>query len=394
MDFFKKLTGIIAGAILISGAIFYSINKKEEIGENFEKPSDAVEVFKSNRAVLMRDDFGKSIYEEIFIKAELDKKEKTLYFGNYTGNFDRKDWSGDEKERLPTNKKHSSINPVFSKIFILHPKSIKISDLEQRAFLVPQYGWSTDLKPFEEHKEAQMMIEGGEKIIEGVLSKIPIPFFREFIEEGIKSASTREMRSYEEMFKKIKKGYNATIVPSYMPSKLFGSIQTAREYKISFEEDSGDFESGLVLISLWAKIALGDPSRGGDNSFPNRYGELNNINFDFYLSDDSNKKSECSFEDFYNFCRKNHDGVGDKNLVLFNLPDIRDGVEGLRIKVDYEQIAVLKFPNPSFAEKYAGEKKSRSSNGKWLLESKYIFDSDREKWKALLDNFCDSCSCE
>ena len=177
MSFFKGLTSIVAGIALVGTALFYSMNKKEEIGENFEKPSASAELFSENYAVLMKDDFGKSMYEEILIKVELDKKEKTLYFGNYTGDYNRKDWSGNEKELIPANKKHTNINPVFSKIFILHPKEIRISDLEQRAFLIPQYGWAINLEPFEEHKDAQMMIEGGEKVFDGVLSEIPIPFF-------------------------------------------------------------------------------------------------------------------------------------------------------------------------------------------------------------------------
>ena len=394
MSFFKGLTSIVAGIALVGTALFYSMNKKEEIGENFEKPSASAELFSENYAVLMKDDFGKSMYEEILIKVELDKKEKTLYFGNYTGDYNRKDWSGNEKELIPANKKHTNINPVFSKIFILHPKEIRISDLEQRAFLIPQYGWAINLEPFEEHKDAQMMIEGGEKVFDGVLSEIPIPFFKKFIEDGIESANIREKRNYKEMFQKIREGYTATIIPSYITAKFFGSIQTAREYKISFETDIGKekFEDGPIPISLWAKIALGDPSRSGDNSFPNRYGELNNITFDFYLS--NGDEEGCSFEDFYNFCRNNYEGVGDKGYVSFNLPDINGAVEGLRIKVDYEQIAVIKLPNSSFAEKYASKKKSRSFNGRWMVEYKYSFDSEREKWKTFLDNFCNSCSCE
>ncbi len=274
------ITGAITGVVLLGAGIYYSVIKQDNLGGRFERPPQAMEIFDENYNVPLMDEFGEEISEKLTLTAELDEEKNILYFGNYTQDYDKEDWSGTEKELIPINERHTNINYVYSKTFILHPPEVKISQQEQRAFLVPQYAWDLNLKPYEEHQEAQMMIEGGEKIIDWALGKIPIPFFKEFIEEGFENATEKEEEYYEEMFNRLKEGYTITIIPSQIPNKILGYTETAREYKIYF--DMSEVE-GEVPIYLWTKIALGDPSISTDNEFPNKYGELENIVIGFSL---------------------------------------------------------------------------------------------------------------
>ncbi len=275
-----KLVAGVVGIAMVGGGVYYSLTKKDNFGEEFKRPPHAIEIFDENYKVPLIDEFEKEIPEKLTVRVELDEEKNILYFGNYTQDYNREDWSGTEKELLPVNERHTNINPVYSKIFILHPPKVKISKQEQRAFLVPQYKWDKNLKPYEEHEEAQMAIKGGEKIIDWALEQIPIPFFKDFIEEGIKNATEKEWKHYEELFEKTKAGYTATIIPSQIPNKILGYTETARESKIHFDMSKTE---GEIPLYLWAKIALGDPSKASHGSFANKYGELENIVINFSL---------------------------------------------------------------------------------------------------------------
>jgi hypothetical protein len=273
--------GLLVGAGMIAGGVYFSAIKKDDFGENFKRQTHVIEISNENYSVPIKNEFKKSMQEKLRIMVELDKKNNILYIGNYTQDYDRKDWSGTEKELLPTDQRHIGINHVYSKTFILHPPEVKITNQEQIAFLIPNYSWDKNLTPYEEHKEAQMAIEGGEKIIDWALEQIPIPFFRDFIEQGIENATEKEEEKYyETLFEKTQEGYTATIIPSQIPNKIFGYTETARESKIYF--DTSKLKE-KVQIYLWTKIALGNPTISADNSFPNKYGELENVVIEFSL---------------------------------------------------------------------------------------------------------------
>ncbi len=280
----SNLIGIATSLAIIGGGIYYSLTKEDNIGEAFKRPSHSIELLNQIYHVPLRSEFKKKFLENLKLTVEIDKEKDILYFGNYTQNYNRKDWG---KENIPVHKKHTSINHVYSKTFILHPPEVKISKQEQKAYLVPAYGWDDNLKPYEKHKEAQMVIEGGEEIMDWTLSKIPIPFFKEFIEQGLKNATKKEKRHYQELFRKIKQGYTATIIPSQIPNKIIGYTETARESKISLETNN---LKENAEIYLWAKIALGNPSKAPHGSLPNKYGELENIVVEFRLHSDKTKK--------------------------------------------------------------------------------------------------------
>ncbi|MCK5043896.1 hypothetical protein KAR52_02755 [Candidatus Pacearchaeota archaeon] len=285
--------GLLVSASMIAGGVYFSAIKKDNFGDCFKRPAHVVEICDEDYSIPVKDEFGKFMQEKLRITMELDKEDNVLYLGNYTQDYDTKDWSGTEKELLPTNQRHTGINHVYSKTFILHPSEVKITNQEQIAFLIPNYAWDKNLKPYEKHKEAQMAIEGGEKIIDWALGQIPIPFFHDFIKQGIENATEKEKEYYETLFEKIKKGYTATIIPSQIPNKLFGYTETARESKISFDTHK---LKEKAQIYLWTKIALGNPTKSADNSFPNKYGELENVVIEFSLGREKEKETAEKLE--------------------------------------------------------------------------------------------------
>lgn len=321
-----KLVGLVTGLVLVASAVIYTVTKKSNLGKEFERPKSAEEILNKNYEVHLKDYEGKTYIKNLKITAELDKKTNTLYFENYTQDYNRQNWQGTEEEYLTIPDRHTEINP-FSKTFILHPKQIKISEIEQQAYLVPQYKWDQDLKPYEKHKEAQLMVEGGEKILDWATRKIPIPFFKEFYEKFIENSYKKNQEYYRNLFEeKIIQGYTATIIPSFIKRKLIGSTITAREYKIHF--DLSNLEKNKeVKIYLYTMIVLGDASIDIPGSFPHKYGELENVFIEFGLEGNKKEaneivtKSKKSKKQFtlcvYGDPGRNRDGSSPLKEVIF-----------------------------------------------------------------------------
>jgi hypothetical protein len=289
-----KLVGVFVGIAMIGGGIYYSLKKEDNFGKEFKRPSSAIELVDKRYNINLRNEFEKSISEKLRIKAELDKEKNILYFGCYTQDYNKENWTGTKKEPLPLNKRHTNINNTYSRTFILHPENIEIST-EQKVFLIPQYKWDNNLKTYEEHKEAQMVIKGGNKILNWGISKIPIPFSKEMFEEFIGYSDKKKREHYRELFEKINKNYVVTTIPPNIPNKIIGHTQTAREYKIQFDMNN---TNGEVPMYLWTKIALGDPSKASHGSFPNKYGELEGILIEFNLKrriEESKRKNISNF---------------------------------------------------------------------------------------------------
>ena len=115
----SSITGAIAGLALIGAGIYSSVIKKDDFGGRFERPSHAIELIDETYNVPLIYDFGTEVLEKLTITAELDEEKNILYVGNYTQDYDRKDWSGTEKELIPVNERHTNIHQGFSKTFIL-----------------------------------------------------------------------------------------------------------------------------------------------------------------------------------------------------------------------------------------------------------------------------------
>ncbi len=303
----------LAEGILKIGEGTYNMLKKGNIiGEKkFQNSASSKRLINKLYETPLTDQFGNKIFEEVKINAELDEKNNTLYLGNYTQNWNNQRW----KKEAVAQKRFTKLNER-TKTFILHPKKVKITNIDEQAYLVPQHGWDTNLKPYEEHKEAQQMIEGGEKIVDWAVSTIPIPYFKKLFTDFIKNATEKEKTYYEELFTKIKQGYAATIIPSYIPNKIIGSTKTAMEYKITFDTQNLNKD---VPIFLWEKIVLGEPGYAPSGSFPNRYGELEDVLIKFELKknkiDSPKQEKEISKKTIENF--EVYQKVTEGNINIF-----------------------------------------------------------------------------
>lgn len=267
----KTLRNLVGGVLIGVSTLFNPIKSHtEEIIDNYFEKAYHIE---------MTSEYGDNIQEELGIEIGLDEEENILYFSYLTENFDKEDWSKEE-QRIPLPARYTNINHNFTKVFILHPKEVKISDLEQVAYLVPQHE-EEELKPLKESPKAQAMLKAGELLLDWTLTKTKIPFANQLFDEFIKYSTEKSEKHYDEIFKEINGNYTATQIPSFPVDKFFGFMETARGYKISF--DMSEAPKGEVPMCLWAKIALGNPSESAHGSFPNRYGELEGIIINFSL---------------------------------------------------------------------------------------------------------------
>jgi len=266
----KGIIGLITGLILVTTAIILSVRKEDKFGDNISKTPNTAEITNKNLKVTLVDEFGNKTDENLNIIIEFDNVKNLLILRNYTENYSRKDWSKTDKQYLPTNVRHTSINFNHSRLCLFHPSELKVTTTEQKAFLVPQYSWDNNLVPFNEHKEAKMLIEGGNKIVSWLLSKIPIPFTQDIYDEFIKNAEIQEVENMQSLRNEINSNYTVTNILPYIPNKIIGYTETAREYKIQINPDE---LKGTKTVYLWQRVALGDPSINSENSYPNKYGE-------------------------------------------------------------------------------------------------------------------------
>ncbi len=278
------LKAAVIGATLIAGVTTYTVIKKNEFSEQFNRPSSAITIETKTQEIAMIDDSGKKSLEEVAITVDLDREKNILYIGNYTQDYKREDWEGSTREKMPLHKRHTRLNSEATRIFVLHPKEISFTS-EQTAFLIPTYQWES-LKPFEEHEGAQKIMGGAEKIMENTIFKIP--FTEEILEKLIEYSDKNREEYRRELNKKTGKDYMLTRISPHIPEKLIGNTETAREYKVFF--DVSNIQKKEVPIYLIANVYLGDPTESANNSFPNKRGETKDMFVSFKLNE--NMKSE------------------------------------------------------------------------------------------------------
>lgn len=261
--------GMVAGACLAASSLFFPL-------QSF---ADKEVVSNETYSITMKDDYKNETEEKTRIQVSLDSDTDTLYFGVYTQDYNRQDWRGDEKEFLPTPNKHTWINHSNSMIFAFGPSRVKISDIEQSAYLVPRYEWETGLQPYEKDQRTQLLFETMSKAIDKVISKVP--FLNKIYDKYIKDAQQKQEDYYDALFANINPDYVRKRIPSYIPKTLLLQSETAREYAIQF--DIGNTTDEIPMY-LWLKIAEGESSRASYGSPPNRYGVLENVLVKFTLN--------------------------------------------------------------------------------------------------------------
>ena len=278
-----KLTGLtklLMGSALTGSLVCCNIKEKQnkdysDLGHEMVRPPITKILDTLYKIQIIYDDGSKSS-ERLKIVSHLSSWGDALYFANYTSNYDTQNW--DEKEKLPIAYRHTKLNSEWSEIYIIHSKEIKISDINQTAYFVPQYEWE-ELKPLEEHKEAQLLIKESEKLLDWTLDKIP--FSEKVLNIILKKAEKTTQEYYSELLNKTNENYIIEKIPAHIPTKLFDHTETAREYEIAFNLDNLNEPSSETY--LVANIFLGDPSKSSGNSFQNKRGELEEIIIKFNL---------------------------------------------------------------------------------------------------------------
>ncbi len=270
--------------------------------------ADKETIFNQTYSVQMKSEFGEDIEEKIRVQASLDADTNILYFSTYTQDYNRKNWIGDKKQKLPLFQRHTNLNHSNSRIFVLRPQRVKISEIQQKAFVVPPYKWVLDLEPYEKRQKSQLLVETIDKTLDGIISEIP--FLGKMLDKFLKDAKQKEQEHYEEIFENINKDYVATQIPPYIPKKLVGYSETAREYAIQF--DTGNTQDEIPMF-IWMKIALGDPSNAAYGSFPNKYGELENILIQFNLNENKIKREEL-YTYFFHQSELEHLNIANRNI--------------------------------------------------------------------------------
>jgi len=280
--------------------------------------SDKETVFNETYPIEMTYDFGKKTEEQLRIQASFDEETNTLYLTTYTQDYNRRNWIGDKKISLPVPNRHTSINYNYSRIFVLRPQRVKISELEQKAYVVPKYIWTSGLEPYEQKETTQLIVETGESIIDQLFSAIP--FLNKLYDKFVKNAEEKEEEYYEQIFEKIEEDYVATRIFPYIPKNPIGQTETAREYIIKF--DTGNTQDEIPMF-IWLKMALGDSSQSSYGSFPNKYGELENILIKFNLNEDKIKREELYLYFFHeselkhlNIAKKNIEGTKSNPAII------------------------------------------------------------------------------
>ena len=301
----KNLRSIVAAACL-SASLFFPVKSFSEQKTVFDK-TYPVEMTYDYRDEKNPHDKGR-VTENFRIKASLDSETNTLYLATYTEDYNRNNWIGNKKISLPIPNRHTAINYSFSRILILRPSRIKIEDLEQRAYTVPKYKWSLPLQPYEESETAQLMVEGGETIIDKLFSAIP--FLNKLYDKFLKDSEEKEEKYYDKIFEKIKEDYVRTRIFPYIPKDLIGQTETAREYTIKF--DTGNTQD-VIPMYIWLKTFLGDSSSASYGSPPNKSGKLENILIKFNLNEDKIKREEL-YNYFFHGDELKHLNIANKYI--------------------------------------------------------------------------------
>ena len=281
-----KLTGLtklLMGSALAGSLVCCNIKENHhenslDLGRAMGRPPLNSLLDTTYKIKMIYDHGGKSS-EHLTIASYLSYEGEDLYFRNYTQDYDRKSWKGNEKEKIPVPYRHTKLNSEWSEIYIIHSKKVKISGTNQTAYFVPQYEWE-ELKPLEEDKKAQLLVGGSEKLLDWTLGKIP--FSEEVLNLILKKAEKTTQEYYSELLNKTNKDYIIEKIPTYIPAKLIGHTETAREYEIAFNLNNLNESSSETY--LVANIFLGDPSESSGNSFQNKRGELEDIIIKFNLN--------------------------------------------------------------------------------------------------------------
>jgi len=287
----KSILQIAGSLVLIGGVATWSLFQKEDGAEKYIKPETSQTIFQENTELTMTYEDGETVNENLEMQVNLDE-DNTLHLGIYTQNYNNTNWGKSEIAL----KKFTTINNGWSRVYVVRPREVKVSDNEQIAYTVPNHKW-IELIPSDEDPLTKIVNEQGKTLVcESTGLIIPVPFAGEVLGKFIDdSREAKEKLKNTDLEKIIHSGYIVTKIPSQTTRNLSSNI-TAKEYTLSF--DTSSFREGEKIPAyLWVRTALGDPSVSASGSAPNRYGlEEKVIEFDLTAKKAELKKEEIKKE--------------------------------------------------------------------------------------------------
>lgn len=365
--------GLLTGLAAVVSVATKDLWMEEKLGGPFERPANIEQISDQTYPITLKYENGEKSEENFRLSVELDRETNTLYVGNYTKDYNEEDWPR-ELEKVLAYAKHTRIHSS-SKTIIIHPPEVSVSRVESRIHKVPQYGWDQKAKPYEEHENAQKMIQGGEIIIDAITGEVPIPFFRQFFKSWRKTKSEESKEKMWEIANHIREGYTATVIRSHIPKKMLGYIETAREYKVSLDTGQLDEKAKVYLLT---QIILGDPSNASSGSFPNKYGELETKVVEFVLGQGEVKPLRFTGTDG-NFVVFEKRG---KDYIKIAFCDLGKKEKGILIEDEKEIYAFPSLsPDGSKVAVYSVERE-----GKEFVNKKVrVFDINTKELREILD---------
>lgn len=170
-------------------------------------------------------------------------------------------------------------------------------------------------------------------------------------EKYVEDAEEKEKEYYDKIFDEIAPDYVRKKISPYIPKKLIGYTETAREYVVQFDIGNTQDE---IPIYVWLRVDLGDSSNATPGCFPNRYGKLENILIKFTLNEENIKRDELYFYFLH-----------DDELKSINLS--KENIEGTS-----SNPAIITVNNMGYEERkpYEEDKVVRIGMAKYIIQGR------------------------
>lgn len=231
----KGKTARLLSGLLIAGAAVILPWK----GYSEEKP-----IFSQEYNLQLTGQYGNTRNEKAVIGAYLHKDKNSVVFFIASENFERKNWTKKE-QAMPLQFRYALMDPPD--IYVLHPKSVRISEIEQSAQVVASnLNKRVMLRPFKGSKE-ELIQNLARRGVKELLSE-SVPFLGNLIDKGMDYIAKTRRENLEETVRKVKEDYVFTEIPNYVADIASIYNETARIYLISFNMQNAE---GNVPMSLF-----------------------------------------------------------------------------------------------------------------------------------------------
>ncbi len=239
----KTIIGI-ASSLIISSTPLYALANETQ---NMEMTIPIRAGFEIGKYKTISLKYGK-YSKEVFLKTNRGEKSLEMHFGIN----ESETYRGKKIDTINL----TPIDPGFSRLVIFLPKKMKIKDIEQEAYILPQEKF-VKLKPLEKTTLSKKILKRGEQLIDSLTPLFVINPVKDAKDKLIESSSTRE----EEKYSKIAKNLENLISEEYTFKKIdffpvdrIGYIERERKIKTLFE--TSELE-GAGYIQAFLRPAIG-----------------------------------------------------------------------------------------------------------------------------------------